>query len=298
MASRNIAKAVALFAAPLMLAACGGGAGGPSGPAGSSFVGFSSTKAPGTTSIKGIGREASAKDDAQITISPFSPVETVTADLSMAANGDISELALTTSSGRKVWNRSNSQIVENQGILGAISDNGQESILVAEPEAHGFEYQTFGAWESSNATHTDGKFGAFSVGAETTGSSIPTSGTATFSGAAGGIYSDASGSADVATSDASLAVNFANRSAAFATTGTELAQEGLRPDLDLSGNLTYSPGSNILSGTVNNAAGTMSGNADGRFYGPAAQEIGGVFALKGTATNSLETFGGGFGAKR
>lgn len=255
-------------------------------------------KAPATTSIKGIGREVSVKDDTQVTISPFSPVETVTADVTLDANEDITQLALTTSSGKKTWNRSNSQIVESQGILGAMNNNGQESILVADPDANGFEYQTFGAWESSDADFVNGRFGAFSVGTETAGSKVPTSGTATFKGAAGGIYSDADGSADIALSEASLAVNFANRTAAFSTTGTELTQEGPRSDLDLSGNLSYSAGSNSLSGTISNAGGTMSGNADGRFYGPDAQEVGGVFALKGKAADSQETFGGSFGAKR
>lgn len=298
MASGNITKAVALFVAPLILAACGGGSGGPGGPGGPSFVGFSSMKAPSTTSIKGIGQEVSVKDDTQIAISPFSPVETVTADVTLDANGDITELALTTPSGKKTWNQSNSQMAEGRGILGAANNNGQESILIAAPEENGFEYQTFGAWESSDADSINGRFGAFSVGTETAGANIPTSGTATFKGAAGGIYAGADGSADIVMSEASLAVNFADRTAAFSTTGSELAQEGPRSDLDLSGTLGYSAGSNSLNGTITNAGGTMTGTADGRFYGPDAQEVGGVFALKGKAENSLETFGGSFGAKR
>jgi hypothetical protein len=40
----------------------------------------------------------------------------------------------------------------------------------------------------------------------------------------------------------------------------------------------------------------MSGTSNGQFYGPAAQELGGVFALKSATT--VETFVGAYGAKR
>jgi hypothetical protein len=40
----------------------------------------------------------------------------------------------------------------------------------------------------------------------------------------------------------------------------------------------------------------MSGRSNGQFYGPAAQELGGVFSLKSSTT--METLTGAYGAKR
>lgn len=39
----------------------------------------------------------------------------------------------------------------------------------------------------------------------------------------------------------------------------------------------------------------MSGRADGRFYGPNAEEIGGVFETRGSG---VEVYGGAFGGRR
>jgi len=64
--------------------------------------------------------------------------------------------------------------------------------------------------------------------------------------------------------------------------------------LDLTGSLSYNAGSNQFTGNVNNTGSTLTGTATGRFYGPAAQEIGGTFGLTGSAGY----YGGGFGAKK
>ena len=42
--------------------------------------------------------------------------------------------------------------------------------------------------------------------------------------------------------------------------------------------------------------GPMTGTSVGQFYGPAAEELGGVFSLRGT--NSLEHYSGAYGAAR
>jgi hypothetical protein len=68
------------------------------------------------------------------------------------------------------------------------------------------------------------------------------------------------------------------------------------PNLNLNGSLSYLPSSSSFNGTLTNSAGTMSGASKGQFYGPAAQELGGVFTLKSPTT--VETFTGAYGAKR
>jgi hypothetical protein len=63
----------------------------------------------------------------------------------------------------------------------------------------------------------------------------------------------------------------------------------------LTGNLTDAAGTNSFSGTVNSAGyTTMTGNAGGQFYGPNAQEIGGVFMVKSGNYGYI----GGFGGKK
>ena len=63
----------------------------------------------------------------------------------------------------------------------------------------------------------------------------------------------------------------------------------------MSGSLSYAAGTNSFSGNVSTSGG-MNGTASGRFYGPAATEIGGTFITK--AATGVENFGGAFGAKR
>jgi hypothetical protein len=162
----------------------------------------------------------------------------------------------------------------------------------------GWEYQTFGAWETGRGTGA-GTIGAISVGAPTAGSAIPTTGDVTFTGATVGLYLDASGANDYVTaSDLTVDADFAARSLAFTTANTEkihvlTAVTSGAPDLDLSGTLTYAAGTNSFSGALT-AAGGMSGNTQGRFYGPSAEELGGVFALSGSS--GVESYAGAYGA--
>jgi hypothetical protein len=63
----------------------------------------------------------------------------------------------------------------------------------------------------------------------------------------------------------------------------------------MKGNLVYLAGTNRFSGDIKTAGG-LPGTASGRFYGPAATEIGGTFIAK--AATGVETFVGAFGAKK
>lgn len=63
---------------------------------------------------------------------------------------------------------------------------------------------------------------------------------------------------------------------------------------NLSGALTWNPGENVFRGTVSNA--THSGNAAGRFYGPTANELGGV--LHARTPDGQSAVQGSFGAAK
>jgi hypothetical protein len=170
---------------------------------------------------------------------------------------------------------------------------------VANPYVLGWNYQSFGVWNLQDSAGS-GSINAKSYGAVSPASTVPTSGQAAFKGKLAGFYISPSGTGSMATADLGVGVNFSNRSLTFASTGTATTRNPdtatASPNLNLSGTLSYSPVTNTFSGILKNSGGTMSGRSEGRFYGPAAQELGGVFTVKSPKT--VETFTGAYGAKR
>ena len=171
--------------------------------------------------------------------------------------------------------------------------------LVANPYALGWNYQSFGAWNQQNAVGS-GAISVSSFGQATPASAVPASGQATFTGKSAGFYVSPTGQGSVAAADVTVNANFSTRSLGFTTSGTTIARDLkaplAAPHLNLTGTLTYAPGTAAFSGAVTNAGGTMAGSSKGQFYGPAAQELGGAYSLKSPA--SIETFTGAYGAKR
>ncbi len=171
--------------------------------------------------------------------------------------------------------------------------------FAANPFVLGWNYQSFGVWDSVDTAGNRSIFVA-TFGAPTPGSAVPTTGAATFAGKLGGLYISPAGQGSVAFADLTVNANFSTRSLGFASTGTittrDLATTTAASNLNLSGTLTYSPSSSQFAGTLVNAGGTMSGQSTGKFYGPSAQELGGIFTLRSPTTS--ETFAGGYGAKR
>jgi hypothetical protein len=188
-------------------------------------------------------------------------------------------------------------------IAAGVTANRQDIVLSANPSAYGWDYQTFGVWSSGGGTG-NGTAGVASVGAETSGSAIPVSGTGSFTGFSGGRYVDSTGADFYIGSDMTATANFGTRSIAFATTNsrtsTDLSTSSSNPNLNTSGTLTYSAGVNQFTGALTSVGGgvsnaAMTGNATGKFYGPTAQEIGGTFAVSGGGTTG---YLGAFGGKR
>jgi hypothetical protein len=174
--------------------------------------------------------------------------------------------------------------------------NSASVAVTAKPINLGWNYQTFGIWETGRDSLTTRKFGAMSVG-NTAGTAIPTTGTATFTGYATGSYVNAAGTGTTVFADLAVGADFGNRSLTFNTSNTQTSSNWVdftsNPDLNLSGTLTYAAGTNRFSGPVN-AVG-LTGSSTGQFYGPNAEELGGVFLLQGSG---VETYAGAYGAKQ
>jgi hypothetical protein len=168
-------------------------------------------------------------------------------------------------------------------------------------EAGVVSFQSYGYWtwnwNDPASTRSQGWYGSFSVGAQTPAAAIPASGTVRFIGHLLGAYLSGSSltSREVA-APMSLDVDFAGRTASFNSPDWRDAG-AVYPGTALSGVLTYQAQRNALSGVLTTANGQMSGPAAAQFYGPAAQEAGGVFTLS-PANGGTDRMYGAFGAAR
>ncbi|MGE5319943.1 MAG: transferrin-binding protein-like solute binding protein [Hyphomicrobiaceae bacterium] len=215
------------------------------------------------------------------------------------ASGSLSVLSLTstTSTSTTTENFTGSQIGSFTDPDFVLVKNSTSQGVISNPKSLAWDYQSFGIWETGLGTPSR-TLNAMSVGAPTAGANIPTTNTASFTGKVVGSYVDAVGVGHSALANLNVTADFANRTLAFSTTGTQTATNltNFTPNsgLDLTGNLSYQAGTNSFTGPVNSA--TLSGTTTGRFYGPNAQELGGVFSLQ--ASSGLETYSGAYGGKR
>lgn len=187
----------------------------------------------------------------------------------------------------------------NSSIPNPFTDLGAGNLSVdVSARTFGWDHQSFGIWNVQDALYP--VVSTWSSGVPTPGTAVPLTGNATFSGKLASLYVTPAGQGSIAVADLVVRADFSTRSLNLVSSGTSLTRDfasmNAAPHLDLQGTLTYSSGSNSFAGTLGNAGGTMSGPTKGRFYGPAAQELGGVFTLKSATTT--ETLVGAYGAKR
>jgi hypothetical protein len=217
--------------------------------------------------------------------------------LSYASNGTINGLSVTTSNGTIDWSTSDGDAIDSSGgVVTAVSAGGNQTAAFNDPNnsSSGWNYQTYGVWTDivSSATFN---VGLVSTGLPTAGSSIPTTGTANFLGQTEGFYVDAGGNLYSTQADVNVAANFTGRSLAFTSSNSQKMDLSdvvtSASNLNMNGTLTYSAGNNEFTGTV--TATGLTGTNTGRFYGPHAEELGGVFSLTGSG---VQYYSGAYGA--
>lgn len=179
------------------------------------------------------------------------------------------------------------------------AENPTTSAIAIDPLAVGWNYQSFGVWGMDTGP-TSWNLGAVSAGSPTSDNSLPLSGSANFIGIASGFYSDLVGWLYGTTANMNALVDFGSRRIQFSTSNTSLVNTTTNVrttdnGLNMSGTLVYAPGVNSFSGPVTTQNGLLGGQSAGRFYGPKAEEIGGVYSLRGTGDASMV---GAFGGKR
>ncbi len=280
-----------LFA--LILVSCGGGGGGSSSDGASPYnVTYQGISQDGTYTYDGLAFTSLDVDD---------EVNSASVAISYRSDDTIEKIAITTPTSSVTWDEDNGAEIDDGDVVVTMTNDSGSAIGIIANSDHediDWQYQTFGVWETGRA-NASGTFGAASVGVPTTGSAIPTTGTATFTGLSGGVYIDSTGENDYITaSSVSADVDFLNRQVVLTTSDTTKvntisAVESPATDLNMTGILSYTPGDNSFKGNVSATA--MTGSSSGQFYGDNAEELGGVFRLEGVG---METYIGGYGAKQ
>jgi hypothetical protein len=297
-----------------MLSACGGGGGGTvASPDPSSIPTIPFTKwsdVQGTTNVeaKGLGKYANytyidgvvtdVNDNVQNSPNPttsavFTFVDSTLKAVSINSNGRLA--------GGPTSDLADANGNPDPDFVKASSADGTSRAVVSDPKSGAWDYQSFGVWENGR-NDTSRTMGVFSVG-NATGKVIQTSGTATFDGKVVGSYIDKNGNGNIVLADLTVTANFGGTtpSLSLLTSNTRISSDvwsniafGAPPvDLTLSGNLAIAT-DGTFKGTLNTASG-LTGESTGQFYGPTAQELGGVFVLPATGT-SVETYSGAYGA--
>lgn len=177
------------------------------------------------------------------------------------------------------------------------------TVDLIDPAVSQLRYHTFGNWGYELSTPTSIVVGYVVLGTPTPGSSVPTTGTATYNGVMNAVYTAEGAGLDSffdVTAAATATANFGTRNIAFSTTGTvrqSVLNNAITADanLNLTGTLTYTAGSNQVTGSLTSVGG-LAGNAAGNFFGPNGEELGGTFVLSrnpgpGTQEHMFGAFG-------
>jgi hypothetical protein len=179
--------------------------------------------------------------------------------------------------------------------------NGQRMDVVIDK----LSYTAWGWWLviPSSVTNPPGPnatefYGAWLAGYQTPGGSIPSSGSATYRGNVEGFVGGVADGPQYLTGGITITADFADRSVTGQATGLQIRGDDLPSATnDIAFSATFNPATDLFTGTtsVTSADGLFSGAASGvvsgRFFGPAANEVGGVFTLSDTGHQLIASFG-------
>ena len=263
------------------------------------FSTWNAVGAPATVTLGGIGQEQPFSESGGLrTVGPVSNALAETLTETTDASGNMTFIQFQDANRTLTFDTATglatiSKAIQAPGFQYA-TDTAGDLALIADAKSQGWNYQTFGVWETlGNLSGTS--VGTMSAGSVTPAAAIPSSGMATFNGQLGFIWSDTSWAAGL-----TIQVDFGAHTASLASDQIHAenvnSSNAIAPST-ISGSLSWQSGQNALTGTVT-ASGPwtgLSGTATARFYGPAAQEIGGTFEIGPTGS---ATFVGAFGAAK
>lgn len=307
----NNTELVLLIISSSLLIGCGGGVGSPAVKTPRTTVAFTSFAdlQPNTyVVVDGMSQPLTVEVNAataKVTSTLVGVFDDSNSSITLGYGAYLDHVNITTPVTDLTWSEAvGDSAVDSGAVLtfeNAAATAGFDATDALEPSLD-WNYQTFGIWQdlSVSGNVATYKMGAISGGNQTSGLGIPIAGSANYTGLAFGYFTDASNDAYGFLAAAGAGVDFSTRSINFFTTTTttqNIATDVQTPNTgyNLSGTLTYSAATNNITGTVTSANSNLSGSVNARFYGPAAEEMGGTFSLTGTGTQAMV---GGFGMKR
>jgi len=280
-----------------LLAACGGGGGDSPPPV--AFTSFSAIQSGQTVDASGLSQTMNATTDTSgnvVSGSLNAPDTSGSSARMVFGNGlNLTGLTFNAPGSSASWSAQN---IQCDSLVCAAGDNNAAGGLMNALGAPAWNYQTFGYWLAEGSGNA-ASAGAMSVGNATPGNSVPTSGMATYTSYTGGIHVAPNGIVSIYGSRMTAIVDYTMGTVDFTTSVSVIAPistGAVTPltILDLHGMLTLVPGNQFNGAvTTRSASPALNGYVTGRFYGPAAEEIGGTFALTGRNPEGLlGTFGG------
>jgi transferrin binding protein len=274
----------------------GSGGGGDNGDSAVDFTTFSNMPDNGTTNFVGTAQsstlEVTALGNGLVTMSDPSGPGAATQTMKNQ-DGNLVAVNIAADRASVSFNNENGGIFDFGGsIFTATSEDGKNYLLNINSPEYGLEFQTFGAWLTGLKTPS-GVAGVGSFGAKTAENAVLV-GTANYNGASIGIMRAVNGELFVTVSDVKVSTDFttasmSSTSTSLAKVGGETLTSGSSIDFSGSGPVTGKGFTAQVTG-VNNS--DLTGSADGHFYGPTAEEVGGTFGLQ---TSDGQTYIGSFG---
>ncbi len=266
----------------MALTACGGNESISLEPTTIPFAGFSRIPDNGTTEIDGQAVTASYVADpatGNVTITNTTGPSQSTTRVTTRNGVPIALAASAPGSSVSFDTRNGDTRIDAPLTTSYVTADGQDSATFINPGQAGYEYQTYGAWLTGAGTGS-GTAGAGSYGLKTKASNVPVGVNATYNGVGLGVARLSDGqpyqtvsSVSVSTDFNTASINSSNTSA----TNMNTAATSNAPQLDFSGTGAVSG-----SGFTASVSGTgTSGTAQGQFYGPSANEVGGTFSTSG-----------------
>jgi len=335
-------RAAAIVALALPLSACGGGGGGavqtgaptppaPTPPAPPPVT--ISITGPGGASVNGIG---SPTFNFSGSPPPVGTVFNLAGPAVRSTSNGVASAGLSTSDVQATF-RGTTTVngvvypvfdfnIASLGVTAAnVRGDGTEVTLAGGSKAGmvvaTLNYTVLGAWTYTASGGAPVYLGQFATGSQTPSASLPTSGTATYtgSGATGGViggYFVPGGNNTIAggtvTGDVSMNVNFATNgvSGQFTNMTAKPLSGGSVPwnNVNLNGNIMRSSGGSVSGSTTTSGApggagangfsAGASGSFASNFFGPAHNEIGGTWTLSESTADGGKTAFGTFAGTR
>ena len=282
----------AAVAAMLTVSGCLGGSSGGT----SDFTSVSEIDGNGTTVISGRSVDTPFVGSPVLgTANPGTPNAQSSAELRLEFANDEIVGARFAAGGRTLVDAdSQDDITVADGIIAGEGSDG--AFIILDPEAVGFEYQSFGVWfEGDGLTSSGGRVGVLTVGSRTPGGDLPSGGPATYTGGSIGWVAlpgealKSAGAEVTLTTEDYRTVVFKTQNTFVDDILTDQSVFDARLNLDGELRVTGSGFSGVVTSDL------TSGNLNGTFYGPNAEEAGGLFVTTGS---DGAFYKGSFGATR